>query len=75
VAFRDVSLRQPLNRQACRNGVYARFDADRCDACGRRLLHMVKIEASEVQILLKWSVSMQIHTACYRYLPSGITWD
>lgn len=34
-----------------------------------------KTEANEVRILPKWSVSMQILTACYRYLPSGITWD
>ena len=37
-------------------------------SCCRRLLHLVRIEASEVLILPKWSVSMQIHTACYRYL-------
>jgi hypothetical protein len=73
--FLRLGLRQPLDRQACRNG-----------ECVQDLMQTVvmplsslptygKIGANEVRILPKWSVGMKICVERYRYLPIGITWD
>lgn len=57
--FLRLGLRQPLDHQACRTGIYARFDADCCSASVVISKHD-KNEANDVRTFPIWSISIKI---------------